>query len=148
MLMKDKFLPNWEGCVCPFCNKGILGPFSTRSQRETKAYKCNKKRCHELVYLFHLHPILTLARGPDGHSLQVQAAALLLRLAGVSLSSIHLLTQHQPQSSRANERMTHNLNLVRSGRITKVAKSIKFGRAPKAWKDTLRWTRPASTSGS
>lgn len=132
ILMKDKFLPNWEGCACPFCNKGVLGPLSTRSQRDTKAYRCNKKNCHKFVYPLHLHPIFTLVRGPEGHSLQVQAAALLLRLAGVSLSTIHLLTNI---NHKAVERMNHNLNLVRSGHVTKVEKSIKFGGAPKAWKD-------------
>ena len=115
MLMKDKFLPNWKGCVCPLCNKGISGPLSTRSQRETKAYRCNKKNCHKFVYPLHLRPIFTLVRGPEGHSLQVQAAALLLRLAGVSLSTIHLRTNI---NHKAVERMNHNLNLVRSGHVT------------------------------
>ena len=131
--MKDKFPPNWEGCVCPFCNKGVLAPLSTRSHRDTKAYRCNKKSCQKFVYPLHLHPIFTLVRGPEGHSLQVQqAVALLLRLAGVSLSTIHLLTNI---NHKAVERMNHNLNLVRSGHVTKVEKSIKFGGDPKAWKD-------------
>ena len=132
ILMKDNFVPNWEGCICPFCNKGVLGPLSTRSQRETKAYRCNKKNCQKFVYPLHLHPIFTLVRGPEGHSLQVQAAALLLRLAGVFLSTIHLLTNI---NHKAVERMNHNLNLVRSGHVPKVEKSIMFGGAPKAWKD-------------
>ena len=130
--MKDNFVPNWEGCICPVCNKGVLGPLSTRSQREIKAYRCNKKNCQKFVNPLHLHPIFTLVRGPEGHSLQVQAAALLLRLAGVSLSTIHLLTNI---NHKAVERMNHNLNLVRSGHVTKVEKSIMFGGAPKAWKD-------------
>ena len=86
----------------------------------------------EVVYPLHLHPIFTLVRGPEGHSFQAQAAALLLRLAGVSLSTIHLLTNI---NHKAVERMNHNLNLVRSGHVTKVEKSIIFGGAPKAWKD-------------
>ena len=112
MLVKDKFLPNWKGCVCPFCNKGILGPLSTRFQRETKAYRCNKKKCQMFVYPLHLHPICTLVRGPEGHSLQLQAAALFLRLAVVLLSTIYLLTNI---NHKAVQRMNHNLNLVRSG---------------------------------
>ena len=140
MLMKDKFLPNWEGCGCPFCNKGILGPLPTRSQRETKAYRCNQKNCHKFVYPPHLHPIFALVPGPKGHSVQVQAAAHLLRLAGVSPSAIHLLANINDKAVERN----HSLNLVCSGHITKVEKNIKFGGAPKHGK-TLRWTRPAST---
>ena len=52
ILMKDNFLPSWEGCICPFCNKGVLVPLSTRSQRETKEYRCNKKNCQKLFTRF------------------------------------------------------------------------------------------------
>ncbi|CAE7460825.1 unnamed protein product [Symbiodinium natans] len=132
MLMKDKFLQNWEGCVCPFCNKGVLGPLSDRPSRDTKAYRCNKKNCQKYVSPAHLHPLFTVLRGPEGHSLQVQATALLLRLAGVPLATIHLLTNI---NHKAIERLNSNLNFLRSGHVTQVEKTIKFGGAPKAWRD-------------
>ena len=132
MLMKDKFLPNWEGCVCPFCNEGVLGPLSDRPSRDTKAYRCNKKNCQKYVSPAHLHPLFTVLRGPEGHSLQVQATALLLRLAGVPLATIHLLTNI---NHKAIERLNSNLNFLRGGHVTQVEKTIKFGGAPKAWRD-------------
>ena len=132
MLKMDKFLPNWEGSICPFCNKGVLGPLTTRSQRSTKARRCKKKSCQKFVSPLHLHPVFTMVRGPQGHSLQVQAAALLLRLAGVPLSIIHLVTHI---NHKAVERMNRSLNLVRNGHVVKMQHTIKFGGAPRAWRD-------------
>ena len=65
MLTDDKFIPKWEGSVCPFCEKGVLGPLTTRSQRESQAYRCNEKACHKFVSPLHLHPVFTMVRGPE-----------------------------------------------------------------------------------
>ena len=52
--------------------------------------------------------------GPEGHSLAVQASALLLRLAGVPLSSIHLLLDI---NHKALEKMEKNLALTRKSYV-------------------------------
>eukprot|EP00439_Symbiodinium_sp_Y106_P000862 s3807_g1.t1 len=111
--MKDKFLPSWEGCICPFCNKGVLVPLSTRSQRETKEYRCNKKNCQKLFIRFICTPSSLWFVVPNG-----------------------TVSKHKlPHFFFDWLEMNHNLNLVRSGHVTKVEKSIMFGGAPKAWKD-------------
>ena len=70
--------------------------------------------------------------GPEGHSLQMQAAALLLRLRNVPLSSIHLLTHI---NHKALEKFNRNILLMRKGYVQKAEKEIKFGGCPRAWKE-------------
>ncbi|CAJ1372011.1 unnamed protein product [Effrenium voratum] len=66
------------------------------------------------------------------HPLQLQAAALLLRLGNVSLSTIHILTQI---NHKAIEKMGRNLDLVRKWHVRREEKKIVFGGAARAWRD-------------
>ena len=33
MLVEDGILPEWEGSVCPHCNKGVVGPLRSHAHR-------------------------------------------------------------------------------------------------------------------
>ena len=99
ILKQDKFLPEWSGAVCPKCEAGVLGTLQQHAGRNGLWHRCNKKNCQQYVSPIHLHPIFTATPGPEGHSLQMQSAALLLRLCSVPLSVIHLVT-HITRPSR------------------------------------------------
>ena len=132
ILKQDKFLPEWSGAVCPKCEAGVLGTLQQHAGRNGLWHRCNKKNCQQYVSPIHLHPIFTATPGPEGHSLQMQSAALLLRLCSVPLSVIHLVTHI---NHKAIEKMSRSLALIRKSHVLKVEKPITFGGAPRAWRD-------------
>ena len=132
VLIAGGILPNWKGCVCPHCQSGKLGPLTCNGRDDILRYRCNKKGCQRYFLPQHLHPFFTAMNGPEGHSLQMQAAALLLRLRNVPLSSIHLLTHI---NHKALEKFNRNILLMRKGYVQKAEKEIKFGGCPRAWKE-------------
>ena len=132
VLRKDKSIPDWTGAACPRCEEGVLGPLVVRPSRAAHAHRCSKKKCQQYVSPIHLHPIFTPKNGSEGHPLQLQAAALLLRLGNVSLSTIHILTQI---NHKAIEKMSRNLDLVRKWHVQREEKKIVFGGAARAWRD-------------
>ena len=62
----------------------------------------------------------------------MQSTALLLRLASVPLSVIHLVTH---MNHKAIEKMNRSLMLLRKAHVIKAEKAIVFGGAPRAWRD-------------
>ena len=127
ILIQDKLLPDWKGAVCPHCQRGKLGSLASNGWGQILRYRCNSKGCPQ-----HLHPFFTATKGTEGHSLQKQAAALLLRLLNVPLSSIHILTNI---NHKALEKMNRHLLLTRKGYVQKKEKDIRFGGCPRAWKE-------------
>ena len=75
-------------------------------------------------------PIFTSTRGPEGHSLGVQASALLLRLANVQLSAIHILLGI---NHKALERMSRNLDLVRKNYVEQKQQTMSVDGKAKTW---------------
>ena len=131
ILKADKLLPEWKGAVCPRCNEGRLGALLTRPSGGL-AHRCSRKHCQQYITPLELHPLFAKTMGPEGHSIQVQATALLLRLVNVPLSNIHLLTKINHKSI---ERLSRNLLLLCKGHVQEAEKVIKFGGAGRAWKD-------------
>ena len=80
----------------------------------------------------HLHPLFSTTRGPEGHSLGLQAGVLLLLLAGVAASAIHLVTQ---VNHKVVARLKRSLDLVRKGYVEHVQSSMSFGGRNNAWQD-------------
>ena len=132
ILQEDKMLPDWTGAVCPHCNTGRLSSLMTRPGSDHLVYRCNRKHCQHYISPVELRPIFTKTMGSEGHSLQKQAAALLLRLVNVPLADIHILTH---MNHKAVEHMNKNLLLLRKGHVQESEKSICFGGNPKSWKD-------------
>ena len=132
VLKNDGLMPTWEGAICPFCSKGKAGPLQDRSSSGRPRYRCRRWGCHKFITQQHLHPLFTATRGCEGHSPGTQAAVLLLRLANVPLSSIHLVTN---LNHKAIERMDHNLCLLRKGYVERVQKDMAFGGKKNAWQD-------------
>ena len=131
ILKADKLLPEWKDAVCPRCNEGRLGALLTRPSGGL-AHRCSRKHCQQYITPLELHRLFAKTMGMEGHSIQVQAAALLLRLVNVPLSNIHLLTKINHKSI---ERLSRNLLLLRKGHVQEAEKVIKFGGAGRAWKD-------------
>ena len=132
LLQKDKVLPDWTGAVCPHCNFGKLGSLMTRPKSDCLVYRCNRKHCQHYISPVELHPLFTKTMGPEGHSLQKQAAALLLRLVNVPLADIHILTH---MNHKAIEKLNKSLLFLRKGYVQEAEKSILFGGNPRNWKD-------------
>ena len=114
MLITDGLLPNWKGAVCPHCECGTLGGLTSNGQDHIPRYRCNSRECQRYFPPQHLHPFFSATEGPEGHSLQMQAAALMLRLLNVPLASIHVLTRI---NHKALERMNRSLLLTRKGYV-------------------------------
>ena len=131
VLTRDGLLVSWEGATCPFCSSGKVGPLVMRAS-ELPRYRCRRKQCHKFITPQHLHPLFTATRGPEGHSLGVQAGVLLLRLANVQLSSIHLVTQ---VNHKAIERLEHNLLLTRKAYVENIQRTMTFGGHKNSWQD-------------
>ena len=68
--------------------------------------------------------VFTSGKGSEGHSLAVQGCALLLRLAGVPLSSIHILLD---MNHKAVERIEKSLAFARKAYVESHQKSMSFG---------------------
>ena len=132
ILIQDILLPDWKSTVCPHCQRGKLGSLASNGRDQILRYRCNSKGCQRYFLPQHLHPFFTATKGPEGHSLQKQAAALLLRLLNVPLSSIHILTNI---NHKALEKMNRNLLLTQKGYVQKKEKDIRFGGCPRAWKE-------------
>ena len=130
LLIEDGMLPKLEGKSCPICNKGILGKLQLRDSGLPR-HRCNRKGCQKFVTPQHLHPLFTATRGPEGHSLQVQAMALLLLISNVPLSTIHILTK---MNHKALERMWRSLVLVRKRHVESNEGKISCGQGPH-WQD-------------
>ena len=131
VLKDDGLMPTWEGAVCPFCSQGKVGPLTKRSGGLPR-YRCKRWGCQKFITPQHLHPLFTATRGPEGHSLGVQAGMLLLRLANVPLSTIHVVTQI---NHKAIERMEHNLTLVRKKFVEETQRTMSFGGKGNKWQD-------------
>ena len=84
LLTEDGLMPSWEGATCPFCSKGTVGPLQERDSGLPR-YRCRRKDCHKFITPQHLHPLFSTTRGPEGHSLGLQAGVLLLLLAGLQV---------------------------------------------------------------
>ena len=132
ILTEDGLLPDWKGAPCPHCRHGKLSALTTNGRDQILRHRCNGKGCQRYFLPQHLHPIFSSTKGPEGHTLQMQAAALLLRLLHVPLSSIHVLTHI---NHKALERMSRNLMITRKGYVQEKEKKIKFGGCPRAWKE-------------
>ncbi|CAE7230308.1 unnamed protein product [Symbiodinium natans] len=93
LLTQDGLLPTWEGATCPFCFKGIVALYRTEIQDFPDIGADERKNCHKFITPQYLHPLFAATRGPEMHSLGLQAGVLLLLLAGVAASVILLVTQ-------------------------------------------------------
>ena len=132
MLIEDRLLPDWQGALCPHCQRGKLSALTSNGRDQILRHRCSAKNCQRYFLPHHLHPIFSHGKGPEGHPLQMQAAALLLRLLNVPLSSIHILTHI---NHKAIESMNRRLLLARKGHVQQQEKKIKFGGCPRAWKE-------------
>ena len=130
MLGEDGLLLNLEGKTCPMCNQGRLGKLQLRDSGLAR-HRCNRKSCQRFVTPQHLHPLFTATRGPEGHSLQVQPVTLLMRLANVSLSTIHILTKI---NHKALERLDRSLALIRKKFVECKEGDINLGKGGH-WQD-------------
>ena len=100
ILKSDHFLPQWAGgAVCPKCGEGVLAPLKVHAGRKGRWHRCNRFKCQPYVSPIYLHPIFTSTPGPEGHSLQLQSAALLLRLAHPHQSQGHRKDEKEPSLS-------------------------------------------------
>eukprot|EP00439_Symbiodinium_sp_Y106_P038644 s6033_g4.t1 len=125
MLTKDKILPNWQGMQCPRCQKGTLsGLIDCPGGGSLKKYRCGYKKCQHYLNPHHLHPLFQECRGPQGHTLQVQAAVLLLKLAEVKNDKIHKLLD---VNHKAVEDMDKRLSEVRRTWVEQKQKTMKVG---------------------
>ena len=70
--------------------------------------------------------------GPEGQTLGLQAGLLLLLLAGVPSSSIHLVTQ---VNHKVVERLRKSLAFVRKAYVEHVQAGMVFGGRKNAWQD-------------
>ena len=132
ILIEDRLLPDLNRAACPHCQHGKLSALTANGRGDILRYRCNRKGCLRHFLPQHLRPIFTATKGPEGHPLQVQAAALLLRLLNVPNSSIHILTHI---NHKALEKMSRNLMITRQGYVQQEEKKIKFGGCPRAWKE-------------
>ena len=132
ILIKDQLLRDWKGAMCPHCQSGKLSALTNNGRDDILRHRCNRKGCQRYLLPQHLHPIFSATKGPEGHTLQMQAAALLVRLLHVPLSAIHVLTHI---NHKALEKMSRNLMITRKGYVQKEEKNIVFGGAPRSWKD-------------
>ena len=130
-LIQDKLLPDWSGKVCPKCNKGSLSSLKVHCSEGVPKYRCSRKSCQQRVCPQYLHPLFQICRGPEGHSLQVQSAMLLLLLLRVSLASIHIILG---VNHKAVENMQRRLEEVRRKYVEKKEKEIVFQKC-KGWID-------------
>lgn len=128
-LIKDKLLPDWSGKVCPKCNEGILSSLKVHCGEKVPKYRCSRKSCQQRVHPQHLHPLVQACRGPEGHSLQVQAALLLVLLLRVPLASIHIMLGI---NHKAVEDMQRRLEEIRRKYVEKKERQIVFGKS-KTW---------------
>ena len=131
LLMRDGLLPTWEGASCPFCAQGIVGPLQDRDSGLPR-YRCRRRNCHKFITPQHLHPLFSATRGPEGQTLGLQAGLLLLLLAGVPSSSIHLVTQ---VNHKVVERLRKSLAFVRKAYVEHVQAGMVFGGRKNAWQD-------------
>ncbi|CAE7375364.1 unnamed protein product [Symbiodinium sp. CCMP2592] len=131
LLMRDGLLPSWEGASCPFCTEGIVGPLQDRDSGLPR-YRCRRRNCHKFITPQHLHPLFSATRGPEGQTLGLQAGLLLLLLAGVPSSSIHLVTQ---VNHKVVERLHKSLAFVRKAYVEHVQAGMVFGGRKNAWQD-------------
>ena len=131
ILKEDNFIPERSGVVCPKCETGVRSP-QEHAGRKGLWHRCKWYKCLQYVSPIQLHPIFTMTPGPEGHSLQMQSTALLLRLASVPLSVIHLVTH---MNHKAIEKMNRSLMLLQEAHVIQAEKAITFGGVPRAWKD-------------
>ncbi|CAE7420610.1 unnamed protein product [Symbiodinium natans] len=123
ILTEDGLLPDCSKMKCPFCNTSAVSPLQKRDILPPR-YRCRSRHCHKFILPHYLHPVFTSRNGSEGHSLSVQGSALLMRLAGVPLSSIHILLD---MNHKALERMEKNLAFVRKAYVEHCQKSMSFG---------------------
>ena len=76
--------------------------------------------------------VLSATRGPEGQTLGLQAGLLLLLLAGVPSSSIHLVTH---VNHKVVERLRKSLAFVRKAYVEHVQAGMVFGGRKNAWQD-------------
>ncbi|CAE7765783.1 unnamed protein product [Symbiodinium necroappetens] len=119
-------MPTWEGATCPFCSKGIAGPLQDRdSGLDERVVKSSSRRSTSIL-------CFPQQEGRRGISLGLQAGVLLLLLAGVAASAIHLVTQ---VNHKVVERLKRSLDLVRKGYVEHVQSTMSFGGRNNAWQD-------------
>ena len=108
ILIKDQLLRDWKGAMCPHCQSGKLSALTNNGRDDILRHRCNCKGCQRYLLPQHLHPIFSATKGPEGHTLQMQAAALLVRLLHVPLSAIHVLTHINHKALEKNEPEPHD----------------------------------------
>lgn len=129
ILTEDGFLPDWSKMKCPFCNNSAVSSLQKRDGLPPR-YRCRSKNCHKFILPHHLHPVFTSGKGAEGHSLAAQGCALLLRLASVPLSSIHVLLD---MNHKAVERIEKSLAFARKAYVESHQKAMSFGFAKGKW---------------
>ena len=129
ILTEDGFLPDWSKMKCPFCNNSAVSSLQ-KCDGLPPRYRCRSKNCHKFILPHHLHPVFTSGKGAEGHSLAAQGCALLLRLASVPLSSIHVLLD---MNHKAVERMEKSLAFARKAYVESHQKAMSFGFAKGKW---------------
>ena len=97
MLIEDRLLPDWQGALCPHCQRGKLSALTSNGRDQILRHRCSAKNCQRYFLPHHLHPIFSHGKGPEGHPLQMQAAALLLRLLNVPPQQHPHPHPYQPQ---------------------------------------------------
>ena len=137
MLIEDGLLLNLQGKTCPMCNRGPLGKLQLRDSGLAR-HRCNSKSCQRVVTPQHLHPLFATARALEGHSLQVQSAALLMCLAN---STIHILTKI---NYKALERLDRSLAVLRKKYVDCKDGDINLGKGGGTGM-TLKQARRSST---
>lgn len=79
----DGILENKEGCLCPKCCIGELGPLQLFDGRGLR-YRCRAKKCQKLTLPQDNHPLFTVGSGSGYTPFEDQCAVLFCGLAGCS----------------------------------------------------------------
>ena len=87
-------------------------------------YRCSHYTCQRYLNPHYLHPIFPECRGPGGHSLQLQASALLLKLTDASNAQAHKLLGI---NHKALEDMDQKLMTLRKDFVEERQQTIKIG---------------------
>ena len=124
MLTKDQILLDWKGRQCPRCERGTLSGLVMKPGLTSLKYRCSHYTCQHYLNPHYLHPIFTECRGPGGHSLQLQASALLLKLTDASNAQAHKLLGI---NHKALEDMDQKLMALRKDFVEERQKTMKIG---------------------
>ena len=56
MLIEDRLLPDWQGALCPHCQRGKLSALTSNGRDQILRHRCSAKNCQRYFLPHHLHP--------------------------------------------------------------------------------------------